>query len=155
MKINKLAIITISVVLILIILQLIIVKHDNPEIKTVPDWDSDYTKETFYAICADCHSNETRWQWYSHIPPFSLIIHRDVNEGRKHFNISEYVREDGIKSAYEFNKGEMPLWIYTIIHSHPALSEPEKTKFFSGLEATFGKYEKSKIDKNIYNHPED
>lgn len=155
MKQNKALIISGAIIFILIVLQVIIVDKNNPEVKTVPNWDSDYTKDTFYALCADCHSNETRWPWYTNIPPFSLIIHQHVKEGREHFNISEYVREDGTKSAHLFNKGVMPLWTYTFMHTHPALDEPEKTKYFNGLEATFGKYEKDKLNKNLYNQQDD
>jgi hypothetical protein len=28
--------------------------------------------------CYDCHSNETRWPWYSCIAPVSWLIARDV-----------------------------------------------------------------------------
>ena len=33
--------------------------------------------------CGDCHSNQTRWPWYSHVAPFSWVITDDVNEGRR------------------------------------------------------------------------
>src|SRR5579884_1251635 len=40
--------------------------------------------------CYDCHSDETRWPWYSRIPPPSWLLHRDVTKGRKVLNFSEW-----------------------------------------------------------------
>ena len=31
--------------------------------------------------CYDCHSDETRWPWYSHIAPVSWLVADDVNTG--------------------------------------------------------------------------
>ena len=30
--------------------------------------------QIFHSACYDCHSNETKWPWYSNIAPFSWII---------------------------------------------------------------------------------
>jgi hypothetical protein len=40
--------------------------------------------------CYDCHSNETVWPWYAHVAPVSWLLHRDVVEGRRHLNFSEW-----------------------------------------------------------------
>ena len=139
----------------MLILQFTFVKYDNPPVLNEPVWDSEQTKQTFKNLCADCHSNETKWHWYSYIPPVSFLIQYDVSTGRREFNVSEYKKEDGIKAAYEFNKGEMPLRVYTLIHSDPALQGVEKEKFRQGLEATFGKYDKEELEQNRYSHPEE
>ena len=36
--------------------------------------------------CYDCHSNETRWPWYSRVAPLSWRIAQHVREGRGHLN---------------------------------------------------------------------
>ena len=36
--------------------------------------------------CRDCHSNETRWPWYSQVAPVSWWVIDHVNHGRSHFN---------------------------------------------------------------------
>jgi hypothetical protein len=76
-------------------------------------------------------------------------------EGREHFNISEYRKEDGTKSAYEFKKGEMPLRIYNITHPEVNLTKEERERFIQGLESTFGKYYREKLERNLYNHEEE
>jgi hypothetical protein len=41
--------------------------------------------------CGDCHSNATAWSsWYSQIAPLSWLMAREVSEGRKAVNFSEW-----------------------------------------------------------------
>jgi hypothetical protein len=40
--------------------------------------------------CAECHSNETSWPWYTHIAPASWLASMDVTEGRARLNLSEW-----------------------------------------------------------------
>src|SRR5205085_615705 len=42
--------------------------------------------------CGDCHSNKTRWPWYSNVAPVSWFVINHVNEGRRHLNFSEWGR---------------------------------------------------------------
>src|SRR5437868_13257121 len=44
--------------------------------------------------CNDCHSNKTRWPWYSHVAPVSWLVVDDVNEARRAMNFSEWGRLD-------------------------------------------------------------
>jgi hypothetical protein len=114
--------------------------HDNPPVTGTPNWNSERTRELFYRSCADCHSNETRWPWYSSIAPVSWLIQSDVNEGRSHFNVSEWGRpeNDGDEAAHEVREGEMPLWFYLPLHPEARLEAGEKQELISGLVATFG-----------------
>jgi len=40
--------------------------------------------------CVDCHTNQTRWPWYSRLPLVSTFIERDVKKGREHLNFSTW-----------------------------------------------------------------
>src|SRR5712664_3174329 len=44
--------------------------------------------------CNDCHSNKTRWPWYSNVAPVSWLVVDDVNEARRVLNFSEWGRLD-------------------------------------------------------------
>ena len=44
--------------------------------------------------CRDCHSNETRWPWYSHVAPISWFVIDHVDHGRTHFNYSDWAGYD-------------------------------------------------------------
>jgi len=111
----------------------------NPPVERQVNWDSPQTRELFYRACADCHSNETKWPWYSVIPPFSALIVRDVNEGREKFNISRMdMGEDAEEAAEVILEGEMPLPIYTLMHPEARLTDAERQALADGLLRTFG-----------------
>lgn len=118
--------------------------HTNPPIVSEPQWDSPRTKELFNRACADCHSNETAYPWYSNIAPVSWLIAHDIDEGREHFNVSMWgaqKKNEGEDAAKEIREGEMPIWFYTIPHPEAKLSSSEKQELISGLEKTFAKEE--------------
>ena len=110
----------------------------NPPVERTVQWDSPITQELFYRACADCHSNETNWPWYSKIPPFSLLVIRDVNEGREEFNISTLRMGETDDVAETVIKGEMPPTIYLLTHPQARLTQAEKQALIKGLEKTFG-----------------
>jgi len=116
--------------------------HTNPPIASEPQWDSPRTKELFTNACADCHSHETKYPWYSNVAPISWLLARDVEEGREHFNVSAWgiqKKNEGKDAAKEVREGEMPLWFYLPTHPEAQLSETEKKELMDGLEKTFGK----------------
>ena len=77
--------------------------RDNPPVVAEPAWDSPRTRELFVRACADCHSNQTRWPWYSRVAPASWLVAHDVAEGRRELNVSEWQRpqEHAHESAQE------------------------------------------------------
>src|SRR5579862_7684844 len=107
--------------------------HTNPPVTKEPGWDSPQTASLFHRACYDCHSNETTWPWYSRVAPISWLVHRDVVEGRRHLNFSEWSALPPEKqarrkksSAREVQKGTMPLWFYLPLHSAARLSEADR-----------------------------
>ena len=82
--------------------------------------------------CRDCHSNETRWPWYTNVVPTSWLVAYDVHEGRDHFNFSTWTSYDTDEQDKLLNgmcslakRGRMPLPKYLLIHRDAKLSEPE------------------------------
>src|SRR6266446_8562646 len=49
--------------------------------------------------CQDCHSDATRYPWYSYIAPVSWLIRSDVTEGRKHLNLSRWPEYPPIRQS--------------------------------------------------------
>lgn len=130
-------------VLILIAIQLVPYgkDHSNPAVVVEPAWDTPKTRELFFRACADCHSHETKWPWYSHIAPVSWLVASDVDEGREHFNVSMWgiqAKNEGEEAAKAFREEEMQPWFYKIPHPEAKLSEQEAGQFLQGLVATFG-----------------
>jgi hypothetical protein len=79
--------------------------------------------------CYDCHSNETRWPWYSYIAPVSWLVARDVHAGRDELNFSTWNRlstreqvEAMHESWEEVEEGEMPPWFYLPPHPEARLT---------------------------------
>ena len=84
--------------------------------------------------CLDCHSNETSWPIYSRIAPGSWLMARDINNGRKHLNFSEWADTDEEERTLDFQNcwsqiesGEMPPWFYIFpFHPKAKLSAAQK-----------------------------
>ena len=82
--------------------------------------------------CVDCHSHKTVWPWYSQVAPVSWYLTHDVNEGRRHWNVSNWPT-DLKRSAHrleemceQVEKGEMPLASYLIMHPTAKLTDADK-----------------------------
>jgi len=115
-------------------------ERTNPPVVAEPEWNSPRTRELFVRTCADCHSNETHWPWYSRVAPVSWLVAHDVEEGREHFNVSEWNRpqKHARKAAEEVREGEMPFRGYALAHPRARLDDAERRALIAGLEATFG-----------------
>jgi hypothetical protein len=147
--------------LILIIIALVIMQfmpselsHNNPPVIAEPEWDSEATRQLMVRACYDCHSNETRWPWYSTIAPFSWMIEYDIAEGRKVLNFSEWTPEEAEKFVLEeavelVSVGQMPLTYYVLIHPEANLSASEKGQLINGMIATFAKGNEALETENL------
>ena len=114
--------------------------HNNPQVKSEVKWDSKVTQELFSKACKNCHSNETKWPWYSNIAPISWLVTYNVNEARENMNISNigYQKKNKLKdAAEELRDDEMPPFDYLLIHKEAKLSNEEKEQLIKGLENTF------------------
>ena len=80
--------------------------------------------------CLDCHSNSTKYPWYSEIAPTSWYLAQHVKEGKENLNFSEWAaynkdqQEHILKDIKEvLNEREMPLKSYLLIHKEAKLTE--------------------------------
>ncbi len=97
--------------------------------KTPPD-----IKALLDRSCRECHSNETRWPWYSNVAPMSWMVANDVHHARDHFNYSEWNTypsgdQDKLLGAMcaLVTRGRMPLPSYLLIHWDAKLSAADVT----------------------------
>jgi hypothetical protein len=82
--------------------------------------------------CYDCHSEETRWPWWSSVAPASWLIARDVRVARHALDFSRW---EALGSGKEREKldgicelstsGEMPPRRYSLLHRGARLSAEE------------------------------
>ena len=90
-------------------------------------------EELLTRACYDCHSNQTRWPWYSRIAPVSWLIERDVSLGREELNFSEWgsyypqTRRRKLQwMGRVLREGSMPPWTYRVMHPRARLNEAER-----------------------------
>ena len=111
--------------------------HSNPKGGRAIAWDSPRTEQLMTDACMDCHSNLTKWPWYSNVAPISWLVQKDVNEGRGRLNLSNGDNDVG-DMIDAVREGSMPPWQYKPAHPGARLSDKEKRDLIRGLQATFG-----------------
>lgn len=92
--------------------------------------------------CYDCHSNRTRWPWYSRIAPMSWLIARDVALGRKELNFSEWgsyypqTRRRKLQwMGRALRERSMPPWAYRLMHPGARLTGAERAMLDQWIES--------------------
>lgn len=119
------------IVVVLIGIQFIPVERTNPPVPSEIDAPANI-KAIFKKACYDCHSNETNWAWYTKVAPASFLVVKDVEDGRKHLNFSEWGNYTNKTKKImdeiweEVREEQMPPWQYRILHSEAKLSQEEK-----------------------------
>jgi hypothetical protein len=114
--------------------------HTNPPVIAEPKWKSDRIRELAVRACFDCHSNETKWPWYSSVAPISWTLQRHVDVGRTVLNFSEWNRQWELaeQTASQILRTEMPPRTYKMLHPESRLTVAEREELARGLMETFG-----------------
>lgn len=84
--------------------------------------------------CYDCHSNNSRYPWYSELQPGAWFMAQHITKGRDELNFDEFNnyskrrKKAKIKSIIsQIEKDQMPLKSYLLLH-HDADLTPEQQK---------------------------
>lgn len=93
--------------------------------------------------CYDCHSNNTRYPWYSKIQPGGWWMASHIKKGKKELNFSELGsyskrrQQSKLKSiANTIEDGTMPLPSYTLIHKDAKLNKVNETILLNWVKRT-------------------
>ena len=83
--------------------------------------------------CYDCHSNNSRYPWYSELQPGAWFMAQHIKKGKEELNFDEFNnyskrrKKAKIKSIIsQIEKDEMPLKSYLMLHSSARLSAADK-----------------------------
>ena len=85
------------------------------------------------SACYDCHSNNTKYPWYSRIQPLGWMLENHIRKGKAELNFSDFgsyskrrqiSKMNGI--ANSIKDGSMPLSSYRLMHKAARLSNNEK-----------------------------
>lgn len=98
--------------------------------------------------CLDCHSNNTKWPWYSAINPVGWRVADHVRHGRGELNFSTWADYPEDKKLHkldecieEVEKGKMPLSDYLNMHGEAELTDEEEKVLFAWIKGRLGDYE--------------
>jgi hypothetical protein len=126
-------------------IQFVPVQRTNPPVVTQLDWDSAQTKALVQRACMDCHSNETKWPWYSYVAPVSWLVVVDVERGRREVNFSQLSTDAnglsrmGQRIQRAIQSGNMPPAQYFPTHPDARLTADEKLALIAGMQKTLSK----------------
>jgi hypothetical protein len=83
--------------------------------------------------CFDCHSNDTRYPWYTNVQPVGWLMAKHIKDGKAKLNFDKMAgygprrirsKFKAIKDQIEQDK--MPLESYKKLHKEARLSEDQK-----------------------------
>jgi len=125
-----------ALVAVALLIQLVPYGHGHHNANVVADapWPDAQSRRLAVAACYDCHSNQTKWPWYSNVAPLSWWVQRHVDAGRRSLNFSEWGTRRQHRSARALQDGRMPPNYYTLIHATARLSKADKAKLAAALE---------------------
>jgi len=115
--------------------------------------------------CINCHSNETKWPWYSRVAPASWLIEKDVQKARRTMNFSDWATQKGRKpetaigawqaSCIDLQQGRMPPKPYLILHPEARLSHQEIDDFCQWTKqetARLIQMKRARLQKSSFSH---
>ena len=83
--------------------------------------------------CFDCHSNNTRYPWYSRVQPIGWMLARHIKQGKADLNFDEFTSYSERRQLNKLRsietsikEGTMPIASYLLIHHDARLSAAEK-----------------------------
>jgi len=98
--------------------------------------------EVFNHACIDCHSEKTRWPWYSCLAPASWLIEGDVLRARSRLNLSRWDSLDTAEQralltaiATVIENREMPPHRYVMLHPQAKLSPDDSVQVIEWTRA--------------------
>ncbi len=98
--------------------------------------------DVFVSACITCHSEKTRWPWYSYVAPVSWLVENDVKRARAHLNLSRWDSLDASEQrllltaiATVIENREMPLHRYVMFHPEVRLSTDDSLQVIEWTHA--------------------
>ena len=119
----------------------ILIQFIRPERNDSGDWTNDYTTvlnvpdeviEIIKTSCGDCHTNRTKYPWYSQIAPVSWYLANHVNYGKRNLNFSEWTNYNENQLNHLISDLEevletraMPLKSYLWLHDEARMTDEQ------------------------------
>lgn len=135
--------ILLALLAILFVIQLIRPEKNTSDSVSVNDISAKYeVPEDVHLIlkkaCTDCHSNNTVYPWYANIQPVAWYLDDHIQDGKRHFNLSEFLAYEPWRAHHkleeleeEVDENKMPLDEYVRIHEEANLTSVERIKLLN------------------------
>ncbi len=132
--------------LVILGIQFVRIDYSGPMVSIETDFISmtnppEEIEDILRSSCYDCHSNQTKYPWYSQIAPVSWWIADHIKEGREELNFSlwgTFSEKRKSKKLHEIieevEEGEMPLSNYLITHSDAELSKEKSDQLIEWVK---------------------
>ncbi|MBS1620084.1 MAG: heme-binding domain-containing protein [Bacteroidetes bacterium] len=103
---------------------------------------SEDVKSILSKACYDCHSNNTRYPWYSNVQPVDWFLNKHIKKGKSEINFDEFTNRS-LRFQYhkmeeieeQIKEGKMPLNSYTWLHKDAKLTDAEKNTLIAWSQA--------------------
>lgn len=116
-----------------------ILPNDMQKIYSVPD----KVLAVLQNSCYDCHSNDTRYPWYSFIQPGAWLMASHIRKGIADLNFNEFgvysnrKQQNKLQAIVNSIKDEtMPLKSYSLFHKDAKLSAEDRALLFDWINIT-------------------
>lgn len=83
--------------------------------------------------CYDCHSNNTKYPWYSNVQPMAWMMANHIQNGKEKLNFSGFGSYTSRRQtsklkeiANQIKDGEMPISSYSLMHKNARLSKEQR-----------------------------
>jgi len=107
--------------------------------------------------CYDCHSDTPHYPWYYKIPGIHGMIDNDIQEARKHLDLSKGFPFGGHHSEEEhlsdmrdeIEHGTMPLWTYRAMHWNSLVEGTAQDSVFQWIDSSLALIRSTKESHGI------
>ncbi|GAB3338592.1 heme-binding domain-containing protein [Marivirga atlantica] len=135
------------VLIVLVGIQFVPVQRDEIEPVTNADFIEHYESpivigNIIRASCYDCHSNQSKYPWYSNVQPIGWLLQNHISEGKSELNLSEFGNLSNRMKRMKINSiisqiadDKMPLPSYVLMHSDAKLDSLKKAHLVSYFDS--------------------
>jgi len=101
-----------------------------------------YVIEILNKSCYDCHSDQTKYPWYSRVAPVSWLLNKHVIQGKEELSFSKWGSLTIRKKLSAFNEicevitdESMPMSSYLKLHKDAVISDHDREMICKWIEA--------------------
>ena len=142
------------VLIVLVGIQFVPIQRNETEIVSNADFIESYQPpiDIGYMIqssCYDCHSNQTKYPWYSNVQPIGWLLQNHISEGKSELNLSEFGNLSNRMKRMKINSiisqiadDKMPHPSYVLMHSDAKLDSLKKAHLINYFDSLVNNFDK-------------